>query len=164
MYYSFVMMKPDAVRRELVEQITLRLREKGLGIALVGCRKATAELIQAHYAEPIQKYGPAFQRKAEAYFQGQTVLPMLVESSRADVVAYVREIVGATDPMKAAAGTIRGDFGEDSLERSMAENRICENLIHASDSDRAVREEAAVWFGRETLDAILGDTVAAGAR
>ena len=73
-----------------------------------------------------------------------------IAAERGDIVPFVRTVVGATDPQKAAPGTIRGDLGRDSLEASMAENRMCENLIHASDSPQAVREEAAIWFSPET--------------
>ena len=146
MYYSFVMMKPDAVRRELVEEIVRRLTEQGLHIAMMSCRKATPELIRSHYAEPIEKYGPDFQRKAEAYFQNETVLPMLLSSSREDVVAYVRQIVGATDPTKAAPGTIRGDLGTDSLDRSMAENRICEKMC-IRDREKAIPSQPTCSMG-----------------
>lgn len=150
MYYSFVMMKPDAVRLGLTEKVVSRLKAAGLSIAHVGCCKATPALIRAHYAEPIEKYGENFRRNAEAYFDGQIVLPMLVCAERADLVSYVRQIVGATDPSKAEKGTIRGDLGVDSLEASKQENRMCENIIHASDSDEAVRAEAAIWFSPET--------------
>lgn len=150
MYYSFVMMKPDAIRLGLTEAVVCRLKRAGLTIAHIGCLKATPELIRSHYAEPIEKYGEAFRRNAEAYFDGQLVIPMLLCAERPDIVSYVRQVVGATDPAKAEKGTIRGDFGTDSLEASKQENRMCENIIHASDSDEAVRCEAAIWFSPET--------------
>lgn len=150
-YYEFVMLKPDAVRRGLAEEIVRRLRRGGFTVEQLACKTATAELIRAHYADNIVKYGPDFARRASACFDGQTVLPMLLGSEQADIVARVRALVGATDPQKAARGTIRGDLGVDSFEKSNAEDRMCENLIHASDSDEAVRAEAAVWFDAATL-------------
>ena len=155
MYYEFIMLKPDAVRRGLVEEVLRRLRAGGFSIERVGCRPATAGLIQAHYADNIQKYGPDFARRAAACFDGKTVLPVLLGSEDADIVARVRALVGATDPAKAAAGTIRGDLGEDSFEKSNAGDRMCENLIHASDSAEAVRAEAAIWFDAKTLEGLF---------
>ena len=61
----------------------------------------------------------------------------------------IRKVVGATNPAEADKGTIRGDFGTDSFEKSAAENRGCHNLIHASDSSEAVHREIALWFGEE---------------
>lgn len=150
-YYEFVMLKPDAVRRGLAEEIVRRLRRGGFTVEQLACKTATAELIRAHYADNIVKYGPDFARRASACFDGQIVLPMLLGSEKPDIVARVRQLVGATDPQKAARGSIRGDLGVDSFEKSNAENRMCENLIHASDSDEAVRAEAAVWFDAATL-------------
>lgn len=150
MYYTFIMLKPDAVAQGLTEEIVTRLKNAGLSIAHVHCTTATPEIICRHYAEPIAKYGEGFRENAKRYFDGKTVLPMLIAAERADIVPFVRTVVGATDPKKAAPGTIRGDLGTDSLEASMAENRMCENLIHASDSPQAVREEAAIWFTPET--------------
>ena len=150
-YYEFVMLKPDAVRRGLAEEIVRRLRQGGFTVEQLACKTATAELIRAHYADNIVKYGPDFARRASACFDGQIVLPMLLGSQSPDIVAKVRELVGATNPEKAAPGTIRGDLGVDSFDKSNAEDRMCENLIHASDSDEAVRTEAAVWFDAATL-------------
>lgn len=150
MYYSFIMMKPDAVRLGLTEKIISRFTTAGLSIAHVGCVTATPELIRAHYAEPIIKYGENFRINAERYFTGKVVLPILLCAEREDIVPFVRKLVGATDPSKAEKGTIRGDFGIDSLAKANTQNRICENLIHASDSNQAVRTEASIWFSKET--------------
>ena len=155
MHYSFIMLKPDAVERGLTEEIITRLKNAGLTIAHLHCVKATPELIRRHYAEPIAKYGENFSANAQRYFDGKTVLPILVGAERADIIPFIRAVVGATDPQKAAAGTIRGDLGTDSLEASMAENRMCENLIHASDSPAAVKEEAAIWFSQATCQMYL---------
>lgn len=154
-YYEFVMLKPDAVRRGLAEEIVRRLRQGGFTVEQLACKTATAELIRAHYADNIVKYGPDFARRASACFDGQTVLPMLLGSQSPDIVAKVRELVGATNPEKAAPGTIRGDLGVDSFDKSNAEDRMCENLIHASDSDAAVRAEAAIWFEPKTLEGLF---------
>lgn len=154
-YYEFVMLKPDAVRRGLVEEIARRLRAGGFTIERMACKQATAELIRAHYADNIVKYGPNFERQAAVCFDGQLVLPILLGSESPDIVAQVRALVGATNPANAAAGTIRGDLGIDSFEKSNAEHRMCENLIHASDSDAAVRAEAAIWFEPKTLEGLF---------
>lgn len=147
MYYSFVMMKPDALERGLVQTVVEYLKRGGVELELVGCRRADQERIAVHYAEAIGKYGGDFEEKARRYFEGRYVLPMLVKSPCSDVVSQVRKIVGATDPAKAEKGTIRGDLGTDSFADSGRENRMCENLIHASDSEKAVFLESRLWFG-----------------
>ena len=152
MYYTFIMLKPDAIEKGLTEQIVTRLKNAGLTIAHVANCVATPEIIRRHYAEPIAKYGEAFRQNAERYFDGKMVIPMLLAHERADIIPFVRSVVGATDPASALPGTIRGDLGTDSLARSKEENRMCENLIHASDSPTAVREEAAIWFTPETCN------------
>ena len=146
MYYSFIMLKPDAIERNLTQQIIGYLKDGGIEIDWINTVKATRDRIFTHYAEVIEKVGEEFKEKAAKYFEGKYVVPVIVKSEDENIIAKVREIVGATDPVKAAKGTIRGDLGIDSLQRSLDENRCCENLIHASDCVEAFRNEIQIWF------------------
>ena len=146
MYYSFIMLKPDALGRDLTQQIIGYLKEGGIEIDWINTVRATRDRIFTHYADVIAKVGEEFKEKAARYFEGKYVVPIIVKSEEENIISRVREIVGATDPVKAAKGTIRGDLGSDSLQRSLDENRCCENLIHASDCPEAFRTEIQIWF------------------
>ncbi len=147
MYYSFIMLKPDALKRELTETIMDYFFKEGITIERLGTKVVHENLLSRHYEEVIAKLGSDFQRKLMKYFDGQMVLPMIVKSENDTIIDDVRRIVGKTDPAQADTGTIRGDLGIDSYEKCNRENRSCENLIHASDSPEAVARELSIWFG-----------------
>lgn len=128
---TFVLLKPDAVQRGLIGKIISRFEEKGLVLQQICNKKASAALLQAHYAEHQGKpfFGPLVDSMKD-----QTVICM-IWSGPADIVAQVRTMVGATNPSERAPGTIRGV----SFERQR-------NLVHASDSDAAAARETAIWF------------------
>lgn len=149
MYYSFIMLKPDALKRELIEPIMQYFKQANIEIERLGYKKVDEALLCTHYAHVIEKYGEDFKRKLMVYFEGQPTLPMIVKGENENLIAQIREIVGATNPAAAAKGTIRGDLGIDSYEKCGAENRSCENLIHASDSTENAKAEIANWFGEE---------------
>ena len=149
MHYSFIMLKPDALERGLVEEIMDYLRRGGVEIERLGCTKAGEELLSKHYAQVFAELGPDFKRKMLDYFNDKYVLPMVVRGESPDLVADIRWFVGATNPANADKGTIRGDLGCDSYEKCNRENRSCQNLIHASDSAENARIETALWFGGE---------------
>lgn len=149
MEYSFIMFKPDALKEELVEKAMNYLREGGIEIAYIGCRKADKDTVCRHYAEVIEKLGEDFKRRSIAFFENEYVIPMVVKGEGPDLIGRVRKIVGATDPSKAEKGTIRGDLGHDSLQKSMEEDRCCANVIHASDCPEAVKNETTIWFGSD---------------
>lgn len=146
MAITFVMLKPDAVQRQLCFDIMQYLLKEGIKIECFDVQTATEERVRAHYAEVISKYGEDFARKMLNEFEGRTVVPIIL-SGEGDVISKVRRIVGATEPAKADMGTIRGDLGNgDCYERSSAEGRVVHNLIHASDSIEAVKREVSIWL------------------
>jgi nucleoside-diphosphate kinase len=128
---SFVLVKPDAVRRGLVGAVLSRLESKGLTIAAMELRQITPELADQHYAEHVER---AFYPPLRAFVTSGPSVAMIVEGDEA--VDVVRTLLGTTDGRKAAPGTIRGDF---SLS-----NR--ENLVHGSDSPESAKREIALWF------------------
>ncbi len=129
---TFVMLKPDALERNLIGEIVGRLERKGLRLKKIELRTVSKELAARHYAEHVEK---PFYPKLEAYVTRGPVLATIWEGRQA--VSVVRGLLGATDSSKAAAGTIRGDFGFDSTE----------NLVHASDSPESAEREIRNFFG-----------------
>lgn len=143
---SFVMLKPDAMEKNLAFAVMMYFERAGIAIDCFDVQTATEERVRRHYAEHFAKYGEGFAQKMLEMFEGKTVVPAVLRG-REDVIARVREIVGATQPSEAKLGTIRGDLGAgDSYAKSTAENRVVRNLIHASDSADAVRREIGIWL------------------
>lgn len=150
MYYSFIILKPETLDRGLVSPVLERLLSIGVEIEIFDYVHVTEDLIDQHYRENIEKYGGMFREKAHRSFTGKYVIPVIVSSTSYNVIQEIRVLVGATDPTKAEAGTIRADYGIDSIDKAMTEGRCCENLIHASDSPEAYLFETELWFGKET--------------
>lgn len=143
---TFVMLKPDAVDRQLGYDIMRYFTTSGIKIECFDVQTATEQKVRIHYEEVIAKYGEDFARKMLNMFEGKTVVPIVL-SGGDDIIAQVRRIVGATEPAKADKGTIRGDLGNgDCNKLSAAEGRVVRNLIHASDCIEAVKREISIWL------------------
>lgn len=128
---SFVLIKPDAVRRGLVGEVLGRFEAKGLSIVAMEHRLVSGELADQHYAEHLER---AFYPPLRVFVTSGPSVALILEGDEA--IEVVRTLNGATDGRKAAPGTIRGDF---SLS-----NR--ENLVHGSDSPESAEREIALWF------------------
>ena len=133
---SLVLLKPDAVQRGLVGRVVSRLERRGLKIAGLKLMRLDLPLARRHYAEHVEK--PFFAGLAE-FMMSSPIVAMAVEGKGA--VEAVRAAMGPTNPMSAAPGTIRGDFGID----------IGRNLIHGSDSPESAERELAIFFADEEL-------------
>ena len=133
---SLVLLKPDAVQRGLVGRLISRLERRGLKIAGLKLMRLDLPLARQHYAEHVEK--PFFAGLAE-FMMSSPIVAMAVEGKGA--VDAVRGAMGPTNPMSAAPGTIRGDFGVD----------IGRNLIHGSDSPESAERELAIFFADEEL-------------
>lgn len=133
---SLVLLKPDAVQRGLVGRVISRLERRGLKIAGLKLMRLDLPLARRHYAEHVEK--PFFAGLAE-FMMSSPIVAMAVEGKGA--VDAVRAAMGPTNPMSAAPGTIRGDFGID----------IGRNLIHGSDSPESAERELAIFFADEEL-------------
>jgi nucleoside-diphosphate kinase len=128
---TLVLLKPDCVQRRMMGKVITRFEEKGLNIIAAKMLQVTPELSKKHYAEHVSKpFYPALER----FITASPILAMVVEGL--EVVRVVRDILGATSGLKAAAGTIRGDY---SSSRQM-------NLVHASDSTDSAAREIALYF------------------
>jgi nucleoside-diphosphate kinase len=128
---SLVLLKPDCVQRRLIGKIISRFEEKAINIIAMKLIQVTPELSKKHYAEHVEK---PFYPGLEEFITGAPVVAMVVEGL--EVIRVVREMLGATNGLKAAAGTIRGDY---SSSRQM-------NLVHASDGPEASQREIDLYF------------------
>ncbi len=136
---SLIILKPDAVQRGLVSTILGRLEQRGLRLIGLKLMQVDEALARKHYAEHEGK--PFFNSLIEYITSGPVVVAVVRGKN---VIETVRTMVGATNPVKAAPGTIRGDFG---LE-------IGRNLIHASDSPESGERETSIFFASNELVAM----------
>jgi nucleoside-diphosphate kinase len=129
---TLVICKPDAVERGLVGEIIGRLERKGLTLAAVEHRTVTTEVAAVHYEE---HEGKPFFADLVAFITRSPVVALVVEGPD-DTYKVVRTLMGATNPVEAAPGTIRGDLATE----------MGENLIHGSDSPESAAREIALFF------------------
>lgn len=123
--------KPDAVRRGLVGEVLARVERKGLAISELDMRRIDRSTAKTHYAEHVDK--PFFGELVE-FITGGPLVAALVEGP--DAVRAVRELMGATNPVEALPGSIRGDYAV----------TITENLVHGSDSPESAARELSLFF------------------
>ncbi len=124
--------KPDAVERGLVGEIVARIEHKGLRLVAAELRRITTDVAAAHYAEHRDK---PFFGDVVAFITRSPVMVMVVEGP-ADTFKIVRTLMGATNPVEAAPGTIRGDLATETGE----------NLVHGSDSPESAAREIELFF------------------
>jgi nucleoside-diphosphate kinase len=130
--HTFVMVKPDGVRRGLVGEVISRLEAKGLSLERMRMLTIDKELAERHYAE---HDGKPFYEDLVAFVTSGPVVAM--EWSGPGAVAMVRRMMGPTNPAEAEPGTLRGDFGTE----------ITENIVHGSDSTESAEREISLFFG-----------------
>jgi nucleoside-diphosphate kinase len=128
---TLVLLKPDCIQRRLIGRIICRFEEKGLNLIAIKLMRVTPELAHRHYAEHVNKN---WYPELEAFITASPIVAMIMEGPEA--IRVVREMVGATNGLKANPGTIRGDFG---TSQQM-------NLVHASDGPDAARREIDIFF------------------
>lgn len=128
---TYVMVKPDGVQRGLAGEVISRIERRGLKIIALRMNTITKEMAKKHYAEHAQK--PFFNSLIDFITSGPSV-SMVVEGKNA--IAVMRAINGATNPVNAATGSIRGDFALDTGR----------NVVHASDSPESAQREIAIHF------------------
>jgi nucleoside-diphosphate kinase len=128
---TLILVKPDAFARGLSGEIIARFERKGLRIVALRHMTVTRELAERHYAEHAER--PFFGELVEFITSGP-ILAMVLEGSEA--VRAARQVIGATDPLEAAPGSIRGDL---AIE-------VGTNMVHGSDSPESAAREAALFF------------------
>jgi nucleoside-diphosphate kinase len=128
---TLLIVKPDAVRRGLIGEIVSRIERKGLRVEGLRMTRVDRELAERHYAEHSEK--PFFGELVGFITSGDVVVARVTGP---DAITALRTLMGATDPVKAAPGTIRGDYGL----------VITENLVHGSDSPESAKRELDLFF------------------
>ena len=129
---TLVLVKPDGVRRGLAGEVISRLEKKGLTLVAMDLRTLAKETAEEHYAE--HKERPFFGELVDFITSGPLVAAVLEGDDNA--VKAARQVIGATNPLEANMGTIRGDFA----------TSIGENMVHGSDSDESAAREAKIFF------------------
>jgi len=133
---TLVLLKPDCVQRRLMGRVVSRFEEKGLNIIAMKMLQVTPDLAKQHYAEHVEK---PFYPGLEAFITASPIVALVVEGLEA--IRVVRDMLGATSGLKAAPGTIRGDY---SSSQQM-------NLVHASDGPDAAARETELYFDASEL-------------
>jgi nucleoside-diphosphate kinase len=133
---SLVLIKPDAMQRGLAGVIISRLERRGLRIAAMKMLQMDKALAQRHYAVHKDK---AFFNDLVEFITSSPIIAAVFEGEKA--IESIRQTMGATDPVKAFPGSIRGDFGLD----------IQQNLVHGSDSAESAEREISLFFSPKEI-------------
>ena len=128
---TLILVKPDAFARNLTGEIIARFERKGLRIVALEHRVLSEEVAQQHYAE---HEGKPFYEDLVAFITSGPLVAMVLEGQ--DAVRAARQVIGATNPLEAVPGSIRGDF---AIE-------VGQNMVHGSDSPESGQREAALFF------------------
>ena len=128
---TLILVKPDAFERALTGEVIARFERKGLRLAALELKQLDEATAKQHYAEHEGK--PFFGELVE-FITGGTLVALVLEGTEA--VKAARQLIGATNPVEAAPGSIRGDF---ALE-------VTFNMVHGSDSDESAEREIGIWF------------------
>jgi nucleoside-diphosphate kinase len=129
---TLILVKPDAFARSLSGEIIARFERKGLRILALRHMTVTRELAEEHYAEHAER--PFFGELVDFITSGP-IVAMVLEGQ--DAVKAARQVIGATNPLEAAPGSIRGDFAIETGQ----------NMVHGSDSPESAARESALFFG-----------------
>ena len=132
---TLILIKPDAVARNLRGEIISRIEAKGYTITALTQLVASESALRAHYSE---HEGKPFYAPLVDYMRHGPLIALIAEGT--EVVAGVRSLIGATDPTAASPGTIRGDLGR------AWDSAVVQNLIHGSDSPESAEREISIWF------------------
>ena len=146
---TLILVKPDAFARNLTGEIIARFERKGLQLEALQQMTMTRELAERHYAE---HEGKGFFAGLVDYITATPIVAMVIEGE--DAIEGCRSSIGATNPIKATPGTIRGDYGQ----------TIGRNLVHGSDSAASAEREVKIFFSDDELfprGHVLSDWVAA---
>lgn len=138
---TFVLIKPDGVKRGLVGEIISRFEKVGLVIEKMEMINAEKKIIDEHYSEHINK---PFFPKLKNYLSSGKIIKMIIKGNNS--IQIVRKIVGSTYPIEANPGTIRGDFSTMSFDDGSKSDFGIQNLIHSSDSSKSAEREIKLWF------------------
>ena len=142
---TFVALKPDAVKRGLVGEITSRFEEAGFKICGMKMVQATDQLLEKHYEEHVDK---PFYSDLAGFMKSGPIVAIVLEGVHA--AKNLRKIVGDTDATEAHPATIRGRYGHMSMEHADSTDTHYKNLVHASEPEEA-EKEINIWFSEDEL-------------
>jgi nucleoside-diphosphate kinase len=128
---TLILVKPDAFARNLSGEIIARFERKGLRLAALKQMTMTTDLAERHYAEHAEK---PFFGELVSFITSGPLVAMVLEGDRA--IEAARQVIGATDPLKASPGSIRGDF---AIE-------VGQNMVHGSDAPESAAREVGLFF------------------
>jgi nucleoside-diphosphate kinase len=128
---TLILVKPDAFARGLTGEIIARFENKGLKIVALRHMTVTEDLAKQHYAE---HEGKPFFGELVGFITSGSIVALLLEGQ--DAIKAARQVIGATNPLEAAPGSIRGDFAIS----------VGQNMVHGSDSPESGEREAALFF------------------
>ncbi len=128
---TLILVKPDAFERRLTGEVIGRFERKGMSLVAMKLMTADEDIANTHYAEHTEK---PFFGELVSFITGGPLVAMVLEGPNA--VAAARQLIGATDPVEADAGSIRGEFGTE----------VTFNLVHGSDSTESAEREIGIWF------------------
>jgi len=133
---TFLMIKPDGVKRRLVGDILIKLEKKGLKIVAMKMLQITRELAEIHYQE---HRGKEFYEELIKFITSGPVVAMVLEGE--GIVEIIRNFAGKTNPKEAGCGTIRGDYAFD----------LTQNVVHTSDSIVSAKREIINFFEKAEI-------------
>jgi nucleoside-diphosphate kinase len=128
---TLILVKPDGVQRSIVGDVISRIERKGLKVVALELRTIDVDTAHAHYAEHAEK---SFFGELVDFITSGPLVAIVAEGERA--IEAFRVLAGATDPVKAAPGTIRGDYAL----------RLSQNIVHGSDSPESAEREIKIFF------------------
>ena len=128
---TLILVKPDGVRRNIIGDVISRIERKGLKVIAMEMRTIETETAHAHYAEHAER--PFFGELVD-FITGGPLVALVAEGDRA--IEAFRTLAGATDPVKALPGTIRGDYAL----------QVAQNIVHGSDSPDSAEREIKIFF------------------
>jgi nucleoside-diphosphate kinase len=128
---TLILVKPDAFERGLTGEVIARFERKGLQLVALKQMQVDEQIANVHYAEHAEK--PFFGELVD-FITGGPLVAMVMEGPEA--VEAARQVIGATNPIEASPGSIRGDYATE----------VTFNLVHGSDSDESAEREIEIWF------------------
>ncbi len=128
---TLILIKPDAFARNLTGEIIARFERKGLRLVALQGMTMTRELAERHYAEHV---GKGFYEELVSFITSGPLVAMVLEGEQA--VTAARQVIGATNPLEAAPGSIRGDYAIG----------VGQNMVHGSDAPESAAREVALFF------------------
>jgi nucleoside-diphosphate kinase len=128
---TLILIKPDGVQRNVIGEVISRIESKGLKLVALELRTIDVDTAHAHYAEHAEK---SFFGELVEFITSAPLVALVAEGERA--IEAFRALAGATDPVKAAPGTIRGDFAL----------QVGQNIVHGSDSPESAEREIKIFF------------------